>query len=169
MRPLSWLYNIQTEAKGWEIHQLVYTHLHSKVLISYQYLIVKHLWRQRCIYQYWDYQQTIHRLHIFHSRPNAVIFCASYQMLFSLQVKPKIVEPLDYESVVLQRKTQIISDVLRDMLQFPTDDFQVGTQVGGASSNMCRHVIWGLLTSWGLLLIMASDFMATRGRVSNQV
>uniref|UniRef100_A0A3B5BH30 Dedicator of cytokinesis protein 9-like n=1 Tax=Stegastes partitus TaxID=144197 RepID=A0A3B5BH30_9TELE len=42
-----------------------------------------------------------------------------------LVVKPKIIEPLDYENVILQRKTQIISDVLRDMLQFPTDDFQV--------------------------------------------
>ncbi|KAM6958210.1 dedicator of cytokinesis protein 9-like isoform 4-T4 [Tautogolabrus adspersus] len=42
-------------------------------------------------------------------------------------VKPKIIEPLDYENVVLQRKTQIISDVLRDMLQFPTDDFQIST------------------------------------------
>uniref|UniRef100_A0A4W6EIS7 Dedicator of cytokinesis 9b n=1 Tax=Lates calcarifer TaxID=8187 RepID=A0A4W6EIS7_LATCA len=42
-----------------------------------------------------------------------------------LMVKPKIIEPLDYENVLLQRKTQIISDVLRDMLQFPTDDFQV--------------------------------------------
>lgn len=40
-------------------------------------------------------------------------------------VKPKIIEPLDYENVLLQRKTQIISDVLRDMLQFPTDDFQI--------------------------------------------
>ncbi|KAM9766712.1 dedicator of cytokinesis protein 9-like isoform 1-T1 [Menidia menidia] len=42
-------------------------------------------------------------------------------------VKPKIIEPLDYENVVLQRKTQIISDVLRDMLQFPIDDFQIST------------------------------------------
>ncbi|XP_056226488.1 dedicator of cytokinesis protein 9 isoform X1 [Seriola aureovittata] len=42
-------------------------------------------------------------------------------------VKPKIIEPLDYENVLLQRKTQIISDVLRDMLQFPTDDFQIST------------------------------------------
>ncbi|XP_030604322.1 dedicator of cytokinesis protein 9-like isoform X2 [Archocentrus centrarchus] len=40
-------------------------------------------------------------------------------------VKPKIIEPLDYENVLLQRKTEIISDVLRDMLQFPTDDFQI--------------------------------------------
>ncbi|XP_032412886.1 dedicator of cytokinesis protein 9-like isoform X5 [Xiphophorus hellerii] len=42
-------------------------------------------------------------------------------------VKPKIIEPLDYENVLLQRKTQIISDVLRDMLQFPTEDFQIST------------------------------------------
>ncbi|XP_058510531.1 dedicator of cytokinesis protein 9 isoform X3 [Solea solea] len=42
-------------------------------------------------------------------------------------VKPKIIEPLDYENVLLQRRTQIISDVLRDMLQFPTDDFQIST------------------------------------------
>ncbi|KAM9327750.1 dedicator of cytokinesis protein 9-like [Pholidichthys leucotaenia] len=42
-------------------------------------------------------------------------------------VKPKTIEPLDYENVLLQRKTQIISDVLRDMLQFPTDDFQIST------------------------------------------
>uniref|UniRef100_A0A8C4HK51 Dedicator of cytokinesis 9b n=1 Tax=Dicentrarchus labrax TaxID=13489 RepID=A0A8C4HK51_DICLA len=44
-----------------------------------------------------------------------------------LMVKPKIIEPLDYENVIIQRKTQIISDVLRDMLQFPTDDFQICT------------------------------------------
>uniref|UniRef100_A0A3P9AT17 Dedicator of cytokinesis 9b n=1 Tax=Maylandia zebra TaxID=106582 RepID=A0A3P9AT17_9CICH len=44
-----------------------------------------------------------------------------------LMVKPKIIEPLDYENVLLQRKTEIISDVLRDMLQFPTDDFQIST------------------------------------------
>uniref|UniRef100_A0A673L5T1 Dedicator of cytokinesis protein 9-like n=1 Tax=Sinocyclocheilus rhinocerous TaxID=307959 RepID=A0A673L5T1_9TELE len=41
--------------------------------------------------------------------------------------KPKVIEPLDYESVLVQRKTQILSDVLRDMLQFPIDDFQVRT------------------------------------------
>uniref|UniRef100_A0A665UXW2 Dedicator of cytokinesis 9b n=1 Tax=Echeneis naucrates TaxID=173247 RepID=A0A665UXW2_ECHNA len=42
-------------------------------------------------------------------------------------VKPKVIEPLDYENVLVQRKTQIISDVLRDMLQFPSDDFQIST------------------------------------------
>uniref|UniRef100_A0AAR2KVL9 Dedicator of cytokinesis 9b n=1 Tax=Pygocentrus nattereri TaxID=42514 RepID=A0AAR2KVL9_PYGNA len=44
-----------------------------------------------------------------------------------LVVKPKVIEPLDYESVLVQRKTQILSDVLRDMLQFPIDDFQMST------------------------------------------
>ncbi|KAJ8350269.1 hypothetical protein SKAU_G00253990 [Synaphobranchus kaupii] len=42
-------------------------------------------------------------------------------------VKPKLIEPLDYETVLVQRKTQIISDVLRDMLQFPLEDFQILT------------------------------------------
>uniref|UniRef100_A0A4W5NUG3 Dedicator of cytokinesis 9 n=1 Tax=Hucho hucho TaxID=62062 RepID=A0A4W5NUG3_9TELE len=43
-------------------------------------------------------------------------------------VKPKVIEPLDYETVLVQRKTQILSDVLRDMLQFPQEDFQISTQ-----------------------------------------
>ncbi|XP_061082235.1 dedicator of cytokinesis protein 9-like isoform X3 [Conger conger] len=42
-------------------------------------------------------------------------------------VKPKLIEPLDYEAVLVQRKTQILSDVLRDMLQFPLEDFQILT------------------------------------------
>ncbi|XP_076872027.1 LOW QUALITY PROTEIN: dedicator of cytokinesis protein 9 [Brachyhypopomus gauderio] len=46
-----------------------------------------------------------------------------------MSVKPKVMEPLDYESVLVQRKTQILSDVHRDMLQFPIDDFQMATVV----------------------------------------
>nr|XP_057907975.1 dedicator of cytokinesis protein 9-like [Doryrhamphus excisus] len=42
-------------------------------------------------------------------------------------VKPKVIQPLDYESVIIQRKTQIMTDALRDMLQFPLDDFQICT------------------------------------------
>ncbi|XP_043927228.1 dedicator of cytokinesis protein 9 isoform X3 [Protopterus annectens] len=41
--------------------------------------------------------------------------------------KPKIIEPLDYENVIIQRKTQIINDALREMLLFPFDDF--GTEI----------------------------------------
>ncbi|XP_019385261.1 PREDICTED: dedicator of cytokinesis protein 9-like isoform X2 [Crocodylus porosus] len=39
--------------------------------------------------------------------------------------KPKLIEPIDYENVIVQRKTQIINDALREMLLFPYDDFQV--------------------------------------------
>ncbi|XP_025064396.1 dedicator of cytokinesis protein 9 isoform X2 [Alligator sinensis] len=38
--------------------------------------------------------------------------------------KPKLIEPIDYENVIVQRKTQIINDALREMLLFPYDDFQ---------------------------------------------
>ncbi|XP_048834398.1 dedicator of cytokinesis protein 9-like isoform X17 [Brienomyrus brachyistius] len=43
----------------------------------------------------------------------------------AIAAKPKVVEPLDYESVLLQRRTQILADMLRDMLQFPLEDFQI--------------------------------------------
>ncbi|MGH0153285.1 UNVERIFIED_CONTAM: hypothetical protein FKN15_024441 [Acipenser sinensis] len=41
--------------------------------------------------------------------------------------KPKVIEPIDYENVLVQRKTQILSDSLRDMLQFPLEDFYIST------------------------------------------
>uniref|UniRef100_A0A8C8SK47 Dedicator of cytokinesis 11 n=1 Tax=Pelusios castaneus TaxID=367368 RepID=A0A8C8SK47_9SAUR len=40
-------------------------------------------------------------------------------------VWPILVEPLDYENVVLQRKAQIYSDPLRDLLMFPMEDVSV--------------------------------------------
>uniref|UniRef100_H0XC84 Dedicator of cytokinesis 11 n=1 Tax=Otolemur garnettii TaxID=30611 RepID=H0XC84_OTOGA len=39
--------------------------------------------------------------------------------------KAKIVEPLDYENVIIQRKTQIYSDPLRDLLMFPMEDISI--------------------------------------------
>uniref|UniRef100_A0A8C8VNC5 Dedicator of cytokinesis 11 n=1 Tax=Pelusios castaneus TaxID=367368 RepID=A0A8C8VNC5_9SAUR len=42
--------------------------------------------------------------------------------------KTKVVEPLDYENVVLQRKAQIYSDPLRDLLMFPMEDVSVSRQ-----------------------------------------
>ncbi|XP_060681840.1 dedicator of cytokinesis protein 9-like isoform X3 [Hemiscyllium ocellatum] len=42
-----------------------------------------------------------------------------------LDAKPKDIEPIDYENVLLQKKAQIISDPLRDMLLFPNEDFQI--------------------------------------------
>ncbi|ETE65390.1 Dedicator of cytokinesis protein 9, partial [Ophiophagus hannah] len=40
------------------------------------------------------------------------------------QAKPKVIEPIDYENVIVQKKTQIINDGLRELLLFPYDDFQ---------------------------------------------
>ncbi|XP_053129814.1 dedicator of cytokinesis protein 11 isoform X3 [Hemicordylus capensis] len=39
--------------------------------------------------------------------------------------RTKVVEPLDYENVIAQRKAQIYSDPLRDMLMFPMEDASV--------------------------------------------
>uniref|UniRef100_A0A3B5L5B6 Dedicator of cytokinesis C/D N-terminal domain-containing protein n=1 Tax=Xiphophorus couchianus TaxID=32473 RepID=A0A3B5L5B6_9TELE len=39
--------------------------------------------------------------------------------------QPKIIEPLDYEAVVFQRKAQIHSDPHRDLLLCPADDVSV--------------------------------------------
>ncbi|XP_069495926.1 dedicator of cytokinesis protein 9 isoform X3 [Ambystoma mexicanum] len=41
-----------------------------------------------------------------------------------LMAKPKLIEPIDYENIIVQKKTQILNDALREMLLFPYDDFQ---------------------------------------------
>uniref|UniRef100_A0A7N6F6N8 Dedicator of cytokinesis 9 n=1 Tax=Anabas testudineus TaxID=64144 RepID=A0A7N6F6N8_ANATE len=56
-----------------------------------------------------------------------LVFETNTSALSVFQVKPKVIEPLDYENVLVQRKTQILSDVLRDMLQFPLEDFEIST------------------------------------------
>nr|XP_054952907.1 dedicator of cytokinesis protein 9 isoform X7 [Pan paniscus] len=45
-------------------------------------------------------------------------------LISSWLAKPKLIEPLDYENVIVQKKTQILNDCLREMLLFPYDDFQ---------------------------------------------
>ncbi|XP_074819079.1 dedicator of cytokinesis protein 9 isoform X13 [Natator depressus] len=45
-------------------------------------------------------------------------------LIHSSLAKPKLIEPIDYENVIVQKKTQILNDVLREMLLFPYDDFQ---------------------------------------------
>ncbi|XP_055002202.1 dedicator of cytokinesis protein 9 isoform X10 [Sorex araneus] len=45
-------------------------------------------------------------------------------LIASCLAKPKLIEPLDYENVIVQKKTQILNDCLREMLLFPYDDFQ---------------------------------------------
>uniref|UniRef100_A0A3Q2P0Z5 Dedicator of cytokinesis C/D N-terminal domain-containing protein n=1 Tax=Fundulus heteroclitus TaxID=8078 RepID=A0A3Q2P0Z5_FUNHE len=70
------------------------------------------------------------------------LFIFHFAASLSSQVKPKVIEPLDYENVLVQRKTQILSDVLRDMLQFPLEDFEVGftdTSLFVATINKDEH------------------------------
>ena len=52
-------------------------------------------------------------------------FPASGSDCVLLQEQPKIIEPLDYENVVFQRKAQIHSDPHRDLLLCPADDVSV--------------------------------------------
>ncbi|MGH0165557.1 UNVERIFIED_CONTAM: hypothetical protein FKN15_001028 [Acipenser sinensis] len=55
----------------------------------------------------------------------------------SALAKPKVIEPIDYENVLVQRKTQILSDSLRDMLQFPLEDFYVSITVSEQPFKAC--------------------------------
>ncbi|XP_060625520.2 dedicator of cytokinesis protein 9 isoform X9 [Anolis sagrei] len=45
-------------------------------------------------------------------------------LIHSFLAKPKLIEPIDYENVIVQKKTQMLNDALREMLLFPYDDFQ---------------------------------------------
>ncbi|XP_034972050.1 dedicator of cytokinesis protein 9 isoform X4 [Zootoca vivipara] len=57
-------------------------------------------------------------------RPNAASSEAEVDSPVEILAKPKLIEPLDYENVIVQKKTQILNDALREMLLFPYDDFQ---------------------------------------------
>lgn len=50
-------------------------------------------------------------------------------LIFPSQEQPKIIEPLDYEAVVFQRKAQIHSDPHRDLLLCPVDDVSVSSLI----------------------------------------
>uniref|UniRef100_A0A8B9J221 Dedicator of cytokinesis C/D N-terminal domain-containing protein n=1 Tax=Amazona collaria TaxID=241587 RepID=A0A8B9J221_9PSIT len=50
---------------------------------------------------------------------------AAATLLSSQQCQRLLVEPLDYENVILQRKVQIYSDPLRELLIFPIEDVSV--------------------------------------------
>ncbi|XP_042312819.1 dedicator of cytokinesis protein 9 isoform X5 [Sceloporus undulatus] len=56
--------------------------------------------------------------------PDAVTTEAEVDSLVEVWAKPKLIEPIDYENVIVQKKTQILNDALREMLLFPYDDFQ---------------------------------------------
>jgi len=62
-----------------------------------------------------------------------------------LQEQPKIIEPLDYESVVFQRKAQIHSDPQRDLLLWPADDVSVSPAQAHFLRVICLGQIFNLV------------------------
>ncbi|RMC08135.1 hypothetical protein DUI87_15169 [Hirundo rustica rustica] len=54
----------------------------------------------------------------------ALLLCACEGEALAKE-KTKVVEPLDYENVILQRRVQIYSDPLRDLLIFPIEDVSI--------------------------------------------
>nr|XP_060625523.1 dedicator of cytokinesis protein 9 isoform X11 [Anolis sagrei ordinatus] len=61
---------------------------------------------------------------IIESPQNAATVEAEVDSPVEVRAKPKLIEPIDYENVIVQKKTQILNDALREMLLFPYDDFQ---------------------------------------------
>ena len=53
----------------------------------------------------------------------SIFFC-----LLFFQDKLKPIEPVDYETYILQKRSAINNDPLRSMVMFPYDDVSVGTQ-----------------------------------------
>ncbi|XP_015270599.1 PREDICTED: dedicator of cytokinesis protein 9 isoform X5 [Gekko japonicus] len=56
--------------------------------------------------------------------PDAAASEAEVDSPIEVLAKPKLIEPIDYENVIVQKKTQILNDALRELLLFPYDDFQ---------------------------------------------
>lgn len=60
--------------------------------------------------------------------------CNSKMLLFNLfQSKQKLIEPLDYENVVVKNKTLLHNDPQREMLLFPHDDISVSNRLSSFS------------------------------------
>lgn len=55
------------------------------------------------------------------------------------QEKPKLIDPLDYETVISELGDDVKEDPLRDLLLFPDNDFSVST-----SARVC--VLWCSIT-----------------------
>ena len=59
--------------------------------------------------------------------------------LLTLQSKPKVIEPLEYETVVVKNKTLLQNDPHREMLLFPPDDVSV-SKISYCGQAMVKNV-----------------------------
>ena len=59
---------------------------------------------------------------------------SDYQCNFIFQNKPKLTEPIDYETAIVKNKTWLDNDPNREMLFFPKDDISVKLY------NLCTNI-----------------------------
>uniref|UniRef100_A0A8C1ZXH7 Dedicator of cytokinesis 9 n=1 Tax=Cyprinus carpio TaxID=7962 RepID=A0A8C1ZXH7_CYPCA len=97
-----------------------------------------------------------------------------------LVVKPRVVEPLDYESVLVQRKTQILSDGLRDivfLLQVCTLPRQIRTfypsipphALREAQSLFVQECIKSYISDWHVVNYKYEDYSGDFRQLPNKV
>uniref|UniRef100_A0A8D1RAC6 Dedicator of cytokinesis protein 9 n=1 Tax=Sus scrofa TaxID=9823 RepID=A0A8D1RAC6_PIG len=89
--------------------------------------------------------------------------------------KPKLIEPLDYENVIVQKKTQILNDCLREMLLFPYDDFQGGNYFretasrSDSQSETQKYCIKTYNSDWHLVNYKYEDYSGEFRQLPNKV
>uniref|UniRef100_A0A672MGI8 Dedicator of cytokinesis 9 n=1 Tax=Sinocyclocheilus grahami TaxID=75366 RepID=A0A672MGI8_SINGR len=97
-----------------------------------------------------------------------------------LVVKPRVVEPLDYESVLVQRKTQILSDGLRDivfLLQVCTLPRQIRTfypsipphALREAQNLFVQECIKSYISDWHVVNYKYEDYSGDFRQLDNKV
>ena len=68
-----------------------------------------------------------------------------YYFIFSLQSKPVIADPIDFEGFILKNKTLIQNDPQRELLMYPIDDVSVSKHKKQVAKN--KNNVFSLINS----------------------